>query len=182
MNEFCIYGVDQTSKVPTDCCLLKHSSNDDGNTRKSCLLISRTAKPSIQQHENLLICCNQIHDDSIDDNDLIVPSYVTDILNIENSTKVYAIPVFLSILNSANISRVILIYEKCRSYRHWDEYATNTNFSLPCSWSIEWPINISQKALVRMLPILLDSRRLIHGTVLVFDALDITMVRSTAIY
>ena len=124
-----------------------------------------------------LLCLSQRDNHGIKDFDVVVPQWILDILGVQNLSTVFVLPVLLEPVNSTMISRIVLIYKGCKSYRHWDEVSTGGLLKVPGIWSTGWPSGISQKALQKFLPVILQSKKLVENTLLVVDVLDNTMVR-----
>ena len=120
-----------------------------------------------------------------DDSHIIVPEWALSVLKVTHGTmSVLVEPVFPVIEDTDNITEVRFVFKAYQSYRHWDNVATSTPFSIPGSWSCGWP-ELSKQVVQKMLPVLLHSRRfLIDRSLLVVDILDVGMVSTlkTTVY
>lgn len=132
-----------------------------------------TSLPSKALHA---IYLHRMYDNSVQKGDIVIPSWTLDVLNLKNCSEVTVTPCRLVLLDSSSLHSIILIFKRCQRYRHWDEVATSSTFSIPGSWSSDWPSGIPHRTLEKFLPILLHARTLIHKSLVVFDVLDVTMV------
>lgn len=181
MKKFTIYGVDQSS-LALDSCLTSYGLVDDtngdrtDNRKDRFVLIGRNETNSVQQHCEKLLCLYQCDNHGVKDGDIVVPQWVLSVLSVKSFSTVLAKSVSLTHVDPIILSKVVLVYKGRKSYRHWDEVSTKCSFEVPGAWSIDWPAGITRKAVEKFLPILLQSRKLVDGTLLVVDILDNTMV------
>lgn len=171
-----VFGVDQDSSVSmnnsywTDNC--KSSSS-----KLRFISLSDTANSIF--HNGMLLC-EPVHDDNtIKDGDLIVPSWILDIIGRQNGTKIYTHSMRMIVIEPDKVTKIKLIYNGYKSYRHWDEFGTTSPFFIPGSWISDWPVGISINALTKLLPVILHSKTLVHESAVVFSILDVTMVINT---
>lgn len=176
---FTAYGVDDGRLLSEDTCLIaRDQSNDVENVSLDepsffTITAGSTSPPPKSLHA---IYLHQKYDNSIQKGDIVIPSWTLDVLNIKNCSEIIVTPCRLVLLDSSSLHSIILIFKRCRGYRHWDEVATSSTFSTPGTWSSDWPNGIPHKTLEKFLPILLHARTLIHKSLIVFDVLDVTMV------
>ena len=186
--KYSVFGVDNLSAIPADSCLImrKESGASNESENGDRYVVIGTAERSTHCVGNIrgrtsvvypLLCLSSCHDDSILEGDMVIPVWALDLLSVPNSSEVYARPVHLELLHHSDISQVVLVYKGRQSYRHWDEVATESSFSVPGSWCTDWPSGLPKKALQKFLPVLLQSRTLVDGAALVLEVLDNTMVR-----
>jgi hypothetical protein len=176
MMQHTVFGVDQDSSVSINGTFWTHSLKSSGKLERY-ISMSDTAN-SVLHHGMLL--CEPVHDDNtIKDGDLIVPSWIMDILQVPNGTKIFTHNVRMVLIDPIKVSKIKLIYKGYKSYRHWDEFATTSPFFIPGSWMSDWPLGISINALTKLLPIILHSKTLVHESAVVFGVLDVTMVMNT---
>jgi hypothetical protein len=127
-----------------------------------------------------MLLCEPVHDDNtIKDGDLIVPSWILDIIGRQNGTKIYTHSMRMIVIEPDKVTKIKLIYNGYKSYRHWDEFGTTSPFFIPGSWISDWPVGISINALTKLLPVILHSKTLVHESAVVFSILDVTMVINT---
>ena len=176
---FTAYGVDNGRLLSEDTCLIaRDQSNDVENVSLDepsffTIIAVSTSPPSKSLHG---IYLHRKYDSSIQKGDIVLPSWTLDVLNLKNCSEVTVAPCRLVLLDSSSLHSIILIFRRCRGYRHWDEVATSSTFAIPGTWSSDWPSGIPQRILEKFLPILLHARTLIHKSLVVFDVLDVTMV------
>lgn len=179
-----VFGVDKWNLLPLDSCLIG-GSHPDGvcNTcpHQDYLIVraSESASSSGLQDDGVL-CFRKQFDGSVSSGDIVVPSWAVDRLGVMNGHDVLLSHACLKNLEPTEVSRVILIFQGRKSYRHWDEVATSSTITTPGAWYSDWPTGISQKALTKFLPVLINSRKLVDNSLIVLDVLDVTMVISNA--
>lgn len=188
--QYTVFGVDQDSTSMNNSFLTDKTMNSSVTIQPSdsiafkssdkiekYICVSDTANSIL--HEGMLLCQPVDDDNRIKTGDLIVPSWILDILGVPNGSTIFTHSIKIMILDTIKVSKIKLIYKGYKSYRHWDEFAANSRFFIPGAWISEWPTGISLRALTKLLPIILYSKTLVHKSVVVLTVLDVTMVINT---
>ena len=177
-----VFGVDKWNLLPLDSCLIGGDHLDDEICSHQDYLIlraSESAGSSALQDDGVL-CFRKQFDGSVARGDIVVPSWAIDRLGVVSGHDISTSHACLKYLEPTDISRVLFIFQGRKSYRHWDEVATSSTITTPGAWCSDWPNGISQKALTKFLPVLINSRMLVDNSLIVLDVLDVTMVKSNA--
>ena len=181
-----IFGVDKWNLLPVNSCLIGGSHSVDVcsfcSTKDYVILRASESAASSQLQDDSVICFQKQFDSSVANGDIVVPSWAVDQMGTLNGRDILVSHACLDNLEPTNVARVILIFQGQKSYRHWDEVATSSTITTPGEWCIDWPSGISERALKKFLPVLINSRMLIDNSFIVLDVLDVTMVLSNSIY
>ncbi len=138
--------------------------------------LTSCAKAVRLQCNELTLTLSVIVDHTIRSNDMIVPSWVLEVMKVSSPSKCEYQFVSLDELEGGK-SKVELKFKMCQKVRHWDD----SNVSLlrideVNSWSATWPESLSRKALTAMFPTLLSGFALSNGGIFAVKALDLIVV------
>jgi hypothetical protein len=174
------FGVDQPNLLSADTCLVGClEKNDVSNVSvdKGHVIVTVNGHLSLGQQPDSVLCLRQCLDKSVQNGEIVLPSWVLDLLGVSNGSHVNVAPAMMNFVDPASVTHINLVYRAWKCYRHWDEVATASRLCIPGTWSAGWPSGISVTTLTKFLPVLLESKTLLDNSFFVLDVLDITMVR-----
>jgi hypothetical protein len=106
---------------------------------------------------------------------IYLPLWVLDMVDAENGDEVEISEQGLCLQPLDTVDEIQLLFKCYWSYQHWDESTCPPEEFL--TWQNKWPSGVlSARILQKLLPSLMHSRVLVHGSLVAVDALDLCLV------